>query len=98
MKIIKYIPASLFLFLSISCQQKNEEQAIQEETEVVSPVTITTISQTPMTEYLDLNATSGYLKKSVIKSNVNGYVKTSNANLGRFVNAGQILFTLRTKE
>jgi multidrug efflux pump subunit AcrA (membrane-fusion protein) len=95
---MRFIKISFFLLLTASCAQRNDEQIIEEEAEIVSPVTVTTISQDSMTEYLDLNATSGYLKKSVIKSNVNGYVKTIKASLGQFVNAGQILFTLRTKE
>ena len=96
---LKFIQIGLLLFLASGCAQNKEgEETTPEDTEIVSPVTITGISEGPMTEYLELNATSTYLKKEVIKSNINGYVKAINANLSQYVSAGQILFTLRTKE
>ncbi len=82
----------------VGCKQKQEEEATPEETEIITPVTVTGISQAPMAEYLELNATSSYLRKNVIKANANGYIKSVNATLGQLVNTGQQLFTLRTKE
>lgn len=66
--------------------------------EVVTPVTVTTISEAPMTEYIELNATSAYLLKSFVKANANGYLQSANVKLGEFVNQGQALFTIKTKE
>ena len=45
-----------------------------------------------------MNATSAFLQKSYVKSNLNGYVKKVNIKLGDFVNNGQTLFVLKTKE
>src|SRR3954467_729369 len=84
--------------LICACAGKKEEESAPEETEIVSPVTVTSISQAPLTEYLELNATSMFLKKNVVKANVNGYIKQANAVVGKFVDQGQLLFTLRTKE
>jgi multidrug efflux pump subunit AcrA (membrane-fusion protein) len=84
--------------LICACAGKKEEESAAEETEIVSPVTVTSISQAPLTEYLELNATSMFLKKNVVKANVNGYIKQANAVVGKFVDQGQLLFTLRTKE
>ncbi|MFI5196741.1 MAG: efflux RND transporter periplasmic adaptor subunit, partial [Chitinophagales bacterium] len=63
-----------------------------------TPVTVTTISNEPMTEYIDLNATAAFLQKSYVKANVNGYIETANVVIGKYVNVGQTLFTLKTKE
>ncbi len=51
-----------------------------------------------LTEYIDLNATATFLQKSYVKANVNGYIQTVNATLGKYVEAGQVLFTVKTKE
>jgi multidrug efflux pump subunit AcrA (membrane-fusion protein) len=81
-----------------ACGQKKEEETETEAADIVSPVTVTSISQAPLTEYLELNATSTFLKNNVVKANVNGYIKQANAIVGKFVGQGQLLFTLRTKE
>jgi len=85
------------ILLFISCAHK-EEQEEESASEVVSPVTLTSISHAPLTEYLELNATSTFLQKNVVKANVNGYVRGANATIGNLVSKGQLLFTLRTKE
>jgi multidrug efflux pump subunit AcrA (membrane-fusion protein) len=64
----------------------------------VTPVSVTGISESPMAEYLELNATSTYLLKNVVKANANGYIKESNAIAGKYVNRGDLLFILKTKE
>ncbi|MBI1343989.1 MAG: HlyD family efflux transporter periplasmic adaptor subunit [Terrimonas sp.] len=64
----------------------------------VTPVTVTGISHEPMTNSFELNATSAYLQKWSVKSNVNGYIQTTQAQLNKTVHAGQVLFTIKTKE
>src|SRR5690349_10060212 len=86
---------SILLFISCAHKQEQQEESAQE---VVSPVTLTSISHAPLTEYLELNATSTFLQKNVVKANVNGYVRGANATVGNLVSKGQLLFTLRTKE
>ena len=85
------------ILLFTSCAHKEEQQE-ESASEVVSPVTLTSISHAPLTEYLELNATSTFLQKNVVKANVNGYVRGANATIGNLVSKGQLLFTLRTKE
>jgi multidrug efflux pump subunit AcrA (membrane-fusion protein) len=51
-----------------------------------------------MTDYIDLNATSVFLQKNYVKSNANGYIVKVNAQQGQYVNAGQVLFAVKTKE
>jgi len=89
----------LLSILAMSCaHRQGEEETTTDESEIISPVTITEISQAPMVEYLELNATSTFIQKNVVKANVNGYVKDINVSLGKLVNAGDLLFTLKTKE
>ena len=83
--------------LTISCKQKDttdDEATVQPRT----PVTVTSMSYDPLREYIELNATSSFLQKSYIKSNLVGYVKKVNVKIGDYVNNGQTLFILKTKE
>lgn len=66
--------------------------------ELRTPVTVTTISKEPMADYVELNATSSFLQKSIVKANANGYIQAVNTQIGKYVNAGQLLFSVRTKE
>ncbi len=72
----------------------------QEEVEVTTqtPVTITEVSTSPMEDVVELNATSSYMDKSIIKASINGYIQSENIKKGQFVKAGQTLYTLITKE
>lgn len=63
-----------------------------------TPVTVTSIDQSALADYIDLNATSVFQQKNYVKSNANGYIVHANAQLGHFVSKGQILFIIKTKE
>ena len=65
---------------------------------VRTPVTITNVSVEPLTEYADLTATSTYMQSNVIKSSANGYLQSVNVVINGHVSAGQLAFTLKTKE
>jgi len=86
---------SLLLF---SCQSK--DKAADDDAKVVSqtPVTVTTVDSSALTDYIDLNATSTTLQKSIVKSNATGYIQQVNAQLGHNVSRGEVLFTIKTKE
>jgi len=93
----------LFLLLATtylaSCKSGGEEKKAEETTASTgTPVTVTTINTDPLTEYIELNATSTFLQKSYVKANVNGYVQTANTQPGKYVTAGQTLFVIKTKE
>ncbi len=80
---------------------KNSSKAADEEdskTAAQTPVTVTTVDQGNMADYIDLNATSVFLRKNYIKSNAIGYVDMASAQPGRYVTKGQLLFTIKTKE
>lgn len=63
-----------------------------------TPVTVTSISTGPLTESIELNATSAFQLKTFIKANATGYLQLVNAQLGRFINSGQEVFIIKTKE
>lgn len=63
-----------------------------------TPVTVTTVNDSTMVDYIDLNATSAFLQKSYVKANATGYIQKVNAKIGHFVNKGEVLFTIKTKE
>ncbi len=87
-----------FIVFIFSCKSKQSETAAAEPPEVRVPVTTTSVSYDPMEEFVMLNATSTYLQKSTVKSNATGYITASNIKLYSYVNNGQILFTVKTKE
>jgi multidrug efflux pump subunit AcrA (membrane-fusion protein) len=86
------------LMLAASCHSKKEETEESEEQQTITPVTVTSISTEPITEYVELNATSTFLQKAYIKSNINGYIQSVHAQIGKMVSASQNVFTLKTKE
>jgi multidrug efflux pump subunit AcrA (membrane-fusion protein) len=66
--------------------------------ETITPVTVTTVGDSTMINYTDLNATSTFQQKNIVKANANGYLQTVNAQIGHYVDKGQVLFTVKTKE
>jgi HlyD family secretion protein len=83
------------LFLS-GCggRQENVEKEIQARV----PVTVENIHTADIADYLELNATSSFLVKSMIKSPTAGYVEEITITQGDKVIKNQLLFKLRTKE
>jgi len=91
-----FILAAFFFY---SCGQKEKEDADQDKVgETSTPVSVTSITNGPMTAYRELNAVSAFLQKSYIKANANGYLQSVLAYPGKSVQKGQLLFTLKTKE
>jgi hypothetical protein len=85
------------LVITTSCKQKTEPAA-EAVIEAKTPVTITNIKTEPMTDVIELNAHSSFLKKNSIKANVSGHIESIELNPGDFVEKGQLLLTLKTKE
>jgi hypothetical protein len=89
----------LLIVFEFSCHNKQAaDEADAAAEEVQTPVTVTTISTEPLTDYIELNATSTYLQSNIIKASANGYIKYVGLHIGQFVNVGQLAFTLKTKE
>lgn len=99
----KYIEQSLLLFFScliilIGCKSKDTTASPEATVEPRTPVTVTSITYDPLEESVELNATATYLQKNFVRSNLIGYIQKSNIKFGDYVNRGQTLFVLKTKE
>jgi multidrug efflux pump subunit AcrA (membrane-fusion protein) len=87
---------TLFLF---ACGGKDKKEADDaDNSKAQTPVTVTTINDSTMTDYINLNAISAFLQKNYVKANANGYIHEVNTKMGQYVNKGQVLFTIKTKE
>ncbi|MBC7745999.1 MAG: HlyD family efflux transporter periplasmic adaptor subunit [Flavobacterium sp.] len=93
---MKIIYISVFTLILSSCNSTAPEA--EKVVEPQTPVTVTTVIEGDITEYIDLNATSSFMEKSVVKANISGYIQSEPAQQGKYVGAGQVLFTLITKE
>lgn len=65
---------------------------------VKTPATAVVVGTGSMQRDHWVNATSTYLNNSVVASTITGYVIHSSLYPGEYVSAGQVLFTLQTKE
>lgn len=90
----------LFVLVFISISACHKTGKVVEETPVDSrtPVTVTTINQGEMQDFLELNATSAFLQKSFVKATSNGYLQSVSIKLGEYVGVNKVLFSLKTKE
>ena len=62
------------------------------------PVTITNISVGPLDDSIEINATSAFQLKTFIKATATGYLQSVNAQMGKYINTGQQVFVIKTKE
>jgi biotin carboxyl carrier protein len=92
-------PALLFFMLLCSCGHKSEPAGEEETPEQVqTPVTVTAIASVPLTDSVELNATSSFLQSNFVKASANGYLESVNVHLGQLIRKGQPVFILQTKE
>src|SRR4051812_16430419 len=94
----RFIMIVTVLLPAFSC--KHPAPAAEEDAPaaVETPVTVTSISREPLAEYIELNASSTFLLKNYVKANANGYLQRGAVQPGQYVNQGQPLFTVKTKE
>lgn len=94
------IAYACLLLLSASCkhkESKGEDEEVSAE-DVQTPVTVTSISSESLVDSLELNATSAFVQDNIVKSNINGYIKSVYTRIGQYTPAGKVLFVLKTKE
>jgi biotin carboxyl carrier protein len=96
--LIKYFLVFFGASIMFSCKHKATDETEETKTETNTPVTVTSMIYDPLEEFIELNATSTFLQKSYVKSNLTGYIKAVSIKYGNSVNPGQTLFTLKTKE
>ncbi|MEO6707175.1 MAG: efflux RND transporter periplasmic adaptor subunit [Ginsengibacter sp.] len=90
----------LFVCLLVfgSCKSNDSSVASEPASEARTPVTVTSITNEPLQDFIELNATSTFLQKDFVKSNLTGYIQKANIRFGDYVHRGQTLFVLKTKE
>jgi multidrug efflux pump subunit AcrA (membrane-fusion protein) len=98
MYMTKMVLYFLLVVVVVSCGQQQAAETDGADAPVITPVTVTGVNTGPMAQYIELNATSSFLQKSVIKASANGYLQTVNIIVGKTVSAGSELFILKTKE
>lgn len=94
-----YLFAGL-LTLLYSCKGNTQpaDDAGEAETAAQTPVTVTSVADSAMVDYIDLSATSVFQQKNIVKANANGYIQKVNILPGHYVNKGEFLFSIKTKE
>jgi len=87
------------LLLIAGCHSKSAAPAEEEAApQTVTPVLTDTVSTGALTEYLELNGTSSFLKKNSVKASVSGYLTQVDVTIGDLVKKDQKLFSIKTKE
>lgn len=87
----------LIAWASMSACQTNDPVAT-EPVSAATPVTAAGIDSTLLQEKIELNATATFLLKNFIKASTTGYISSSKVQVGDWVNRGQTLFIIKTKE
>ncbi len=87
----------LIIMAIASCKSKavdNEEKAVDAKI----PVSVTTVSKGSLEENIELNATSSFLQKWIVRANATGYIQSDKVQLNSFVSIGKTLYSIKTKE
>jgi multidrug efflux pump subunit AcrA (membrane-fusion protein) len=87
----------LTVMIFISCGQAAPDDSTGDQP-VVTPVTVTPVETGSMADTIEMNATSTFLQKSIVKASANGYLTAVKAVVGRTAGRGDVLFVLKTKE
>jgi multidrug efflux pump subunit AcrA (membrane-fusion protein) len=96
---MKISPAiKIICLLSLGSCHRTADTGSADITEGLTPVTVTHATIGSLTADIALNATSAFLLKTSVKSEINGYLQKVNIRLGQKVNQGQELFIIRSKE
>ncbi len=97
MKISPGLQVTGLLMVLAACSH-SQDPGSEGSAEGLSPVTVTHAGFGSLTDVLTLNATSKFLLKTPVKSDVNGYLQKVNVRLGQKISMGDELFIVRSKE
>jgi multidrug efflux pump subunit AcrA (membrane-fusion protein) len=81
------------IFISCSHEQKETESL-----ESRSPVQVTHPRRIDLTESIDLNANTIFIKKEIVRATFQGFIQKINKNIGDEVKIGDLLLQIKTKE
>ena len=94
----KYLRCWVCVAGFISGCHPGEKKPAEPSVETTTPVTTTPVIFGPISDSLELNASSIYLQNSYVKSIATGYLKSVDIKPGDFVNIGKPMFSIETKE
>jgi len=97
MKRIRSLINLIVLFVLMSCTN-NSKPAEEASSKVTTPVTVTSVIRGSISNVINLTATSSYLKKNTVRSTATGYITKIACNIGDYVKAGSLLYSVKTKE
>jgi multidrug efflux pump subunit AcrA (membrane-fusion protein) len=83
------LPACLTLLFSCKGNDKPADDTRRSRAAAQTPVTVTTIADSAMVDYIDLSAISIFQQKNVVKANANGYIQKVNILPGHYVSKGE---------
>lgn len=84
------------MILLPSCKQTTPTS--EEETEVITPVTVTPVMFKTVTSTVNLPAVTTFMNKSIIRATTSGIIEKISIMQGDYVSEGQILFSVKTRE
>jgi biotin carboxyl carrier protein len=87
----------IFSGLSTSCRHAVKVSE-DEEVTVVTPVTVAPVAYKSFSSSVDMPAVATYMNKSIIRATTTGVIENVLVNQGDFIEKGQLLFTIRTRE
>ena len=96
MKHTKHLSLLLIPILLTNC--KHKEASEETATKATTPITVTSVQLTSIGEEITLNAVSVFLQKNSVKATSSGYVEKIFVKIGDVVQAGRVLYILKTKE
>jgi multidrug efflux pump subunit AcrA (membrane-fusion protein) len=92
----KLFPLLAIVFI-YGCKQSRDLNET-ENTETITPVTVTSVTTGNLADTVALNATSVFLTKTSVNAVSSGYISDLNLQQGDKVSRGQILLKIRSKE
>ncbi len=96
--IIFYFLAASSLLSVSGCRQSKPASELDEEVSVITPVTVTPVLFGPVTETIELPASTAFLNKSIVRSTITGTIESISITIGDVVKKDQLICIIRTKE
>ena len=96
MRHLKYIALIVLSVVLANCKAK--ETSEETAAKATTPITVTTVQMTAIGEEITLNAVSAFHQKNSVKATAGGYVAKVFVKIGDVVQAGKVLYILKTKE
>ncbi|WP_337873356.1 HlyD family efflux transporter periplasmic adaptor subunit [Ignavibacterium sp.] len=94
-KILWLIILFIFSTLLISC---SSDKKTNSNDSPGTPVKAANPSLSSLTDYITFNGNTVFLKKEIVRSTFQGFIQKAYKNIGDYVNAGDVIFQIITKE